>query len=71
MEMKELKIKIIPSEYEKLEKMADKKGQSIENLIFDFINTDKYSILPKWFMWVTPILSGIVIGTLINLLNRI
>ena len=65
MEIKEVNIKIIPSEYDKLIKMADKKGQSVEELVFDFINTDKYSILPKWFMSLFIPFIGIFFGSLI------
>lgn len=71
MDLIELKVKILPEEFTKLEKMAEKKGQSVENLLFDFINTKKYTILPNWFTWVMPLVTGFISPFILNFLIRL
>ena len=51
-------------QYERSEKAAAKKNQSVEEYYENIINSDKYEILPKWFMWVMPLISVFVIKLL-------
>lgn len=66
-----IEIAMTNEQYDRSEKAALKKGQTVEEFYENIMNSDKFIILPKWFMWVTPLLSGIVISIVINLLNRI
>ncbi len=60
MEMKEINIKILPNQYKKLEKLATKRGQTVDEFLFDLLSTDKYSYGPVWLLPLFVILAFIL-----------